>query len=199
MASRFKRSGKTIQVLSLKKKPKSRNNGLLTHTHINKLKYMNRKQINTIISEISDEELITDMDLEIITNDKVYNTLNASSKFIYNQRKNRNETYNLERKIVAVKKIRYNGIEKIFSPNIYFFKSTGTSRNVNTNDIWFPTDKYPLSLGFKKNNDRVTKLENSILMSQIVPNDNNINIDLYGRFLTKENLLISKFLSENLK
>ena len=78
----------------------------------------------------------------------------------------------------------------------FFFKSTGTSRGVDTKDIWFPTNINPIDIGFEEN--RVTKLEDSILLTKILPERSNINIDLYGRFLTLENALISKYLYENI-
>lgn len=87
---------------------------------------------------------------------------------------------------------------------IKFYRSTGTSRDSSLKGLWFPTsgkdfsgrlekleDKYLSAIEyFKKNN----KPEQDILIKEMLSND---IILKFGRFITKDNLLISGYLYKN--
>jgi len=96
--------------------------------------------------------------------------------------------------MVIIKEISYkDGIIKQYKNPIYFFKSTGTSRAVDTKNLWFPTGNIPFEIDIVNEKiNRITKLEDKILLDHSF--DSNFNIEKYGRFLTLENALISKYL-----
>lgn len=93
--------------------------------------------------------------------------------------------------------------------NLFFYKSSGTSRGDNAiKNIWFPCGDTCLSPRTK----RITKAENrfisnnSVLRSQVslennayVANNNGPHLKKYGRFINKNNALISKMLGEEFK
>lgn len=181
------------------------NNKHITHNEEQILKYMNKKDVNRLFSKIDKlEKKIIGIDLEIINSKNVENTFNNSNlalyKTIYSKKK-----YTPNRLVVKIKKITFNdSTHKIFRVPIFFFKSSGESRRVSDNNslktknVWFPTNKKPFQINFKKIY-RISKLEDPILQFGIRPVSKDSNILEYGRFLTLENAMISKFLSETFK
>ena len=175
----------------------SRNSQSLSYQQKDILRYMNRTDVNKLFKTLESLPKIIRMNLEILNDDSLYNELNHISKRVYNNvYTKKKKKYNLKRMIIKIKNIEYDNSEiTTFKSPIYFFKSTGGSRGVDTKDIWFPTNKNPIDLY----SNRITKLEDPILESGIIPNNKKINIDKYGRFITLENAVISKYLSSIFK
>jgi hypothetical protein len=164
------------------------------------LKFMTKSNIIPLFDKISHPK-ITNIEMEIIDDDNLYNHLDNSTKTSYNIKFTKSKKkYELKRLVLKINSITFESKKKkIFDPPIFFFKSTGTSRNVDTKDIWFPTAANPVHIDILSGDNRITKLEDTILMSGIIPKDNSINIDEYGRFLTLENAIISKYLLKLMK
>ena len=90
--------------------------------------------------------------------------------------------------------------------DLVFYKSTGTSRNNNSlKNIWFPCGEQCISPISK----RITKAENKFLLrnnnlqnqvnienNSYRPNNNTPFLSKYGRFINKNNAMISKMLGE---
>jgi hypothetical protein len=204
---RTKKRAIELSQLTQLPKEKASNNTRISHNEEEILKFMNKKDVNRLFTKIDKlEKKIIGIDLEIINSENIENTFNSESlnlvmyKSIYSKKK-----YNPTRIVVKIKKITFNdSSHKIFKVPIFFFKSSGESRRVSNNnslktkDVWFPTDKKPFQINFNEIY-RISKLEDPILQFRIRPKNKDINIIKYGRFLTLENTMISKFLSEIFK
>ena len=164
---------------SKKKSPSNNNLNQLRHD----LKYMSKSKINKIYREIDKEKLDFSFDCKIMGPE-------------------------YDREMVNITSI--NG--KKLTKNLVFFKSTGESRltfdgtNSNTKDIWFPCDDICLS----PLSQRITKAENRFLTESkdnletqmslekntYKPKNNQPFLNKYGRFINKQNAMISKMLGE---
>ena len=178
---------------------KQNNTKYITSSQKSFLKLMDKKSIFQIYKQLEDpkQPQIKSLSVKLMKQEDVGNTLNNMSRFFFNFYKN--TPPELDRELVIIRNITYdNGEHKSFPKPIYFFKSTGTSRGVDIKDIWFPTASVPFEISMKDGQiSRITKLENKILLNRKY-NDKNIDIDLYGRFLTLENALISKYLYDSI-
>ena len=180
-----------------------KNNRYISVEEETTLKFMNKKNVERIFLKIDKmEKKIVGLDIEIINSKNVSDTFNSLNKKLF-EKLYSSTPYTPDRLVVKIKKITYSDLStKSFRSPIYFFKSTGESRkmsnNLKTKDIWFPTNKKPFEMDFT-HVKRITKLEDSILSSKLKPTDKEIDITEYGRFLTLENAMISKFLSHILK
>ena len=180
-----------------------RNNIYISSEEESLLKFMNKQNVSSLFSKIDKmDRKIIGLDIEMINSSNVLDTFNTPNKAIFKVLYS-NKRYEPDRLVVKVKKITYSDLStKTIKSPIYFFKSTGESRRMNnskkTTDIWFPTNKKPFELDLRKVK-RITKLEDPILNSKLRPLDKDINIREYGRFLTLENAMISRFLSQVLK
>lgn len=181
----------------------SRNN-MLTSNEKYYLKNMNKKDIIKLYIELDElDKTITGLTFDFITSDNALETFRKEDQRLFSLIYKDNP-FVPDREVIKITEIIYKDKTKKLSYPIYFFKSTGKSRSLSTNgklnttDIWFPTNKYPFELDFKKVR-RITKLEDLFLLSNKKPNDKTSNIMKYGRFITLENALISKFLFETLK
>ena len=198
--SKLKRSKKSFFEVPLLPK---KNDSKLNKVESDYLKFMNMKDVKDLFFEIDKIDLqIIGLSFDFINSENVADTFDDSIKplflMIY-----KDTPFIPERNIVKIKEIIFSDklVKNLESP-LYFFKSSGESRKLNdklkTKDIWFPTNKNPLEMDFTRVT-RITKLEDPILASNIRPKDPSINIMKYGRFLTLENSLISKFLFDTLK
>lgn len=162
------------------------------------LKFMNKTHITKVFESIDD---LKSINFDIISSKNIRQTfeinplmLSLYDIFYTEKTKAFNITYN----VVKINKIIFqDGNIKTFD-HLYFYKSKGISRSdvqypeLSTKDYWFPTDKCPFQLDLNGNIDRISKLEDDILGD--LCNYNSCNITEYGRYLTEENALISKYL-----
>ena len=112
------------------------------------IKYMNHRDIMIMYEKIESESKlkIKSLTIKIMTDKDVSNSLDSSSKFFFNIYYKDNP-YKLDREIVIIKEIFYeDGTTTQYENPIYFFKSTGESRGVNTKNIWFPTGRIPFEI-----------------------------------------------------
>lgn len=162
------------------------------------LKFMNKQHIILLFDSIDN---LKHINFETITNKNIRNTLESNPlilslyDIIYT---NNSRDFNITYDVVKVNDIIFlDGTRQTFD-DLYFYKSKGVSRSdvlhpeLSTKDYWFPTDKCPFQLDLNGNLDRISKLEDNILGDH--SNYNLYNITKYGRFLTEENALISKYL-----
>jgi hypothetical protein len=188
---------------SLFTKNSKKNNIYISLVEENLLKFMNKQNITSLFLKIDKmDKKIIGLDIEMINSSNVLDTFNTPNKALFKTLYSKKK-YEPDRLVVRVKKITYSDLStKTIRSPIYFFKSTGESRRMNsrqkTTDIWFPTNIKPFELDFEKVK-RITKLEDPILDTKIRPLDKDININEYGRFLTLENAMISRFLSQVFK
>lgn len=157
------------------------------------LKYMNNSCIINVYTHIGN---IKDIEFELINNKNIHHTFetNPVTSLLYNiiYNDNKNRKFEITYKVVKINKITLLDSNTKTFDHLYFYQSKGISRNYNTKDYWFPTDNSPFQLDLNGNLDRLSKLEDNILVSKY--NHNQYNISKYGRFLTEENSLISKYL-----
>lgn len=162
------------------------------------LKFTNKNHIITLFDSI---ENLKNINFEIITNENIRKTfeINPLALPLYDIfYTNKSRDFNITYDIVKVNNIvLQDGTIKSLD-NLYFYKSKGISRSdlerpeLSTKDYWFPTDKCPFQLDLNGDLDRISKLEDNILAD--LCNSNSYNITKYGRYLTEENALISKYL-----
>ena len=135
------------------------------------LKYMNSSHVERIYGDLTDTDNIT--------------TLSYQNIGMYG-----------DRHIIFVTKYYNNGSEKnIVSGGQLFYKSSGTSRGTGLKGVWLPCNGIIQEL-FSEDT-RLAKPEDKYLFNlQRKSMDIYQNIIKYGRFITKENAMISKFLSQ---
>ena len=173
-----------------KSKSKSKSRKSPSKNNANKLRYdlkhMSRSKIYKIYRDIEKEKLDFSFDCKIMATIHDRDMVNITS---------------------------ING--KKLTKNLVFFKSTGSSRmtfagtNSNTKNIWFPCDDICLS----PLSQRITKAENRFLTESsnnfarqmnlenntYIPKNNQPFLSKYGRFINKQNAMISKMLGEGFK
>ena len=162
------------------------------------LKYMNKNHITKVFDSIDN---LKSVNFDIISNKNIRKTfeINPLLLSLYDIFYNDNtKDFNITYDVVKINKIIFlDGNTKAFD-HLYFYKSKGISRSdiqhpeLSTKDCWFPTDKCPFQLDLSGNLDRLSKLEDDIVGDQC--NYNSYEINKYGRYLTEENSLISKYL-----
>jgi hypothetical protein len=176
----MKRRGKRPNPLNLTLKNQYKINNLSYETFRKNLKYMQITQINKLYNKIKEENIDFEFDCKILKQEH-------------------------GRKMIKITSIN----KKPLSKNLFFYQSTGKSRNNKIKDIWFPCDEVCLSPISK----RITKAENRYLYnnrnnltSQIKketpsynPANNEPYLSKYGRFINKENTIISKMLYNGFK
>ena len=167
-----------------KSKSSLKNNA--TEKHFYDLKHMSKSKINKIYSEIDKEKLDFSFDCKILGQED-------------------------DREMVEITAINTKELLK----KLVFFKSTGESRltfagtNSNTKNIWFPCDEIcisPLSKRITKAENRYLKENTNNLSNQLkietkgyTPKNNQPFLNKYGRFITKQNAIISKLLGKGIK
>ena len=147
-------------------------------------------------------------------NDVLYNLKHMSIKQInkiYYELKRENIDFTFDCKVLASFHgrdiVQINSINgKPLENNLFFYKSSGVSRmDKSIKDIWFPCGEKcvsPLS-------QRITKAEDNFLLNEMMlesqlnsetnsykPSDNIPYLTKYGRFINKQNALISRMLGE---
>ena len=176
----MKRSGKRPSSLTKVIRHPSKKISYKNQSVRNSLKYMQRSHIDKLYKTIKEENVDFEFDCKILAPEH-------------------------GRKMIQITSIN----KKTPSKTLFFYQSTGTSRNNNIKDIWFPCDEVCLSPISK----RITKAENRYLYnnrnnftSQIKKETNTYNpknnepyLSKYGRFINKENTIISKMLYEGFK
>lgn len=151
-------------------------------THI--LKYMTKSQVNEIYEnhELELESKHTDLEFEKnpitkIPRDTIYD-------------------YSKHRPYVKVIKIG----DIILAPPIYFYKSTGTSRDNPYDDppkdIWLPCGSKLFNINPLNNKLRINKLEDEYIKNPKKIIDEYDTLVVYMRFINKTNAKISKKLTE---
>jgi len=159
------------------------------------LKFMNQTHINIIYNDIGN---LKKLEYTIITNDNIRDTFSINPMYLsvydYFYKDN---NFNLQYDVIKINNIVLENGTKKNLDNIYFYKSKGVSRridsvyNINTKDYWFQTDYLPFQLDIDGSLDRISKIEDNILSSG---DNEGYNVLKYGRFLTLESALISKYL-----
>jgi hypothetical protein len=149
------------------------------------LKHMSTSKINKIYSEIDKEKIEFSFDCKIMGQED-------------------------DREMVEITAINRKKLLK----KLVFFKSTGESRltfagtNSNTKNIWFPCDDIcisPMSKRITKAENRYLSINNN-LSNQLkletkgyTPKNNQPFLNKYGRFINKQNAIISNLLGKGIK
>ena len=175
-----RRKGRRPPPIKMSLKKDSSNMSFRNQTVRNTLKYMKRSQIDKLYETIKEENVDFEFDCKILAPEH-------------------------GRKMIQITSIN----KKPPLKNLFFYQSTGKSRNNNIKDIWFPCDEVCLSPISK----RITKAENRYLYNSrsnftsqmkketasYKPQNNEPYLSKYGRFINKENAIISKMLYEGFK